>query len=72
MDLELKGRVGRLPLLAQGALHHRRAHPRRRRIAPLCLMRIGHVTRELFCFLAELARHNDREWFNANKARYLA
>jgi len=35
-------------------------------------MRTGHVTRELFRFLTELARHNDREWFNANKARYLA
>jgi uncharacterized protein (TIGR02453 family) len=25
---------------------------------------------ELFAFLAELREHNDREWFNANKARY--
>ena len=23
-----------------------------------------------FAFLAKLAEHNDREWFNANKARY--
>jgi len=29
------------------------------------------VTRELFRFLAELRRHNDRDWFNANKDRYL-
>jgi uncharacterized protein (TIGR02453 family) len=28
------------------------------------------VTRELFGFLGELARHNDRDWFNANKERY--
>jgi uncharacterized protein (TIGR02453 family) len=26
--------------------------------------------RELFSFLKELKAHNDREWFNANKARY--
>jgi uncharacterized protein (TIGR02453 family) len=26
--------------------------------------------RELFSFLKELKDHNDREWFNANKARY--
>ena len=26
----------------------------------------------LFAFLAELAEHNDREWFAANKARYVA
>jgi uncharacterized protein (TIGR02453 family) len=25
---------------------------------------------ELFDFLRELAKHNDRDWFNANKARY--
>src|SRR5918993_2061053 len=25
---------------------------------------------ELFAFLRELAAHNEREWFNANKARY--
>ncbi len=25
---------------------------------------------ELFGFLRELAKHNEREWFNANKARY--
>jgi len=30
------------------------------------------VTRELFGFLAELRRHNNREWFNANRDRYLA
>jgi uncharacterized protein (TIGR02453 family) len=30
------------------------------------------VTRELFQFLEELRRHNDRGWFNANKDRYLA
>jgi uncharacterized protein (TIGR02453 family) len=29
------------------------------------------VTRQLFGFLGELARHNDRDWFNANKDRYL-
>jgi len=30
------------------------------------------VSRDLFAFLAELRRHNDRVWFNANKDRYLA
>src|SRR5437016_1807488 len=30
------------------------------------------VARDLFAFLAELRRHNDRVWFNANKDRYLA
>jgi uncharacterized protein (TIGR02453 family) len=30
------------------------------------------VTPELFRFLATLRQHNDREWFNANKERYLA
>jgi uncharacterized protein (TIGR02453 family) len=30
------------------------------------------VTPTLFRFLGELRRHNEREWFNANKARYLA
>ena len=25
---------------------------------------------ELFKFLRELRQHNEREWFNANKARY--
>jgi uncharacterized protein (TIGR02453 family) len=30
------------------------------------------VTRELFRFLQELRRHNDRAWFIANKERYLA
>lgn len=29
------------------------------------------VTPGLFRFLGELRRHNDREWFNANKERYL-
>jgi uncharacterized protein (TIGR02453 family) len=28
--------------------------------------------RELFGFLADLKKHNDRDWFNANKARYEA
>src|SRR2546425_1782317 len=35
-------------------------------------MPVTHVTRELFGFLEELRRHNNREWFNANKERYLA
>jgi uncharacterized protein (TIGR02453 family) len=30
------------------------------------------VRRDLFRFLGELKRHNNREWFNANKDRYLA
>jgi uncharacterized protein (TIGR02453 family) len=30
------------------------------------------ISRDLFAFLAELKRHNNREWFNANKDRYLA
>src|SRR2546425_1704383 len=30
------------------------------------------VSRDLFAFLGELRRHNDRVWFNANKDRYLA
>ncbi len=30
------------------------------------------ISRELFAFLAELRRHNNREWFNENKDRYLA
>lgn len=29
------------------------------------------VTPELFRFLATLRQHNDRQWFNANKERYL-
>src|SRR5439155_14951950 len=29
-------------------------------------------SRELFAFLRELAENNDREWFAANKARYVA
>jgi uncharacterized protein (TIGR02453 family) len=35
-------------------------------------MAAAHVSRDLFRFLGELKRHNDREWFNANKDRYLA
>ena len=31
-----------------------------------------HVSRDLFRFLGELRRHNNREWFNTNKDRYLA
>jgi len=30
------------------------------------------ITPKLFHFLRDLARHNERDWFNANKARYLA
>src|SRR6266481_3057432 len=33
---------------------------------------MARVSRDLFVFLAELSRHNNREWFNANKDRYLA
>ena len=33
---------------------------------------MARVPRELFAFLAELRRHNNREWFNENKDRYLA
>jgi uncharacterized protein (TIGR02453 family) len=33
---------------------------------------MARVPRELFTFLAELRRHNNREWFNENKERYLA
>jgi uncharacterized protein (DUF2461 family) len=33
---------------------------------------MARVSRDLFVFLAELRRHNNREWFNANKDRYLA
>jgi len=29
------------------------------------------ITPELFRFFAQLRRHNDREWFNAHKQRYL-
>ena len=29
-----------------------------------------HISVELFRFFRELARHNDRAWFEANKARY--
>lgn len=31
----------------------------------------AHFTTELFNFLRALKRHNDREWFQANKSRYL-
>ncbi|MCC6995706.1 MAG: DUF2461 domain-containing protein [Deltaproteobacteria bacterium] len=30
----------------------------------------GHFTPDLFGFLKDLRKHNDRDWFNANKARY--
>lgn len=30
------------------------------------------ITRETLAFLADLKRNNDRDWFNANKARYEA
>jgi len=30
------------------------------------------ISRDVFVFLAELRRHNNREWFNENKDRYLA
>ncbi|HKD00507.1 MAG TPA: TIGR02453 family protein [Methylomirabilota bacterium] len=30
------------------------------------------VSRDVFAFLGELRRHNNREWFNENKDRYLA
>ena len=30
------------------------------------------VSHDVFAFLAELRRHNNREWFNENKDRYLA
>jgi uncharacterized protein (TIGR02453 family) len=33
---------------------------------------MARVPRELFAFLAELRRHNDRAWFSENKDRYLA
>jgi uncharacterized protein (TIGR02453 family) len=33
---------------------------------------MARISRELFAFLAELRRHNNREWFNENKDRYLA
>ena len=31
----------------------------------------GYITPRTFRFFRELARHNDREWFEANKRRYL-
>lgn len=36
------------------------------------MARIGFLTRELFQFLRELARNNNREWFQQNKDRYEA
>lgn len=33
---------------------------------------MARIARELFAFLAELRRHNNREWFNENKDQYLA
>jgi uncharacterized protein (TIGR02453 family) len=33
---------------------------------------MARVPRDVFTFLAELRRHNNREWFNENKDRYLA
>ncbi len=30
----------------------------------------AHLTPKLFSFLSDLAKNNDREWFQANKARY--
>lgn len=33
---------------------------------------MARISRDLFAFLGELRRHNDREWFNENKDRYLA
>lgn len=33
--------------------------------------RTGHITPELFQFLTQLKRHNDRAWFARNKQRYL-
>ncbi|MBT8477968.1 MAG: DUF2461 domain-containing protein [Gemmatimonadetes bacterium] len=30
----------------------------------------GHVTKELFAFLSDLADNNDRDWFQANRSRY--
>ncbi len=29
-----------------------------------------HLSPKLFSFLRDLAKHNDREWFKANKNRY--
>src|SRR6266540_864370 len=46
------------------------AGARRRRRSGL--RRMAQVPRDVFAFLAELSRHNNREWFNANKDRYLA
>lgn len=34
-------------------------------------MRCGHFSRGFFAFLSELKANNDREWFNANRQRYL-
>ena len=30
---------------------------------------MARISRDLFAFLGELRRHNNREWFNANKDR---
>ena len=35
-------------------------------------MAIAFITPELFRFLGELRAHNERTWFEANKARYLS
>ena len=32
----------------------------------------SHFSRDLFGFLTELKANNNRDWFNANKARYVA
>jgi uncharacterized protein (TIGR02453 family) len=32
---------------------------------------MGHFTPELFTFMRQLKRNNDREWFNKNKERYI-
>jgi uncharacterized protein (TIGR02453 family) len=42
------------------------------RATPRGLRRMAQVPRDVFAFLAGLSRHNNREWFNANKDRYLA
>ena len=33
---------------------------------------MGHFTPELFTFLRQLKRNNERDWFNKNKERYIA
>jgi len=32
---------------------------------------VGYFTPELFAFLRQLKRNNNREWFNKNKERYI-